>query len=62
MFYIMGGNKVAPPKKAGAAGPGATGKTYSGKPAGSSGIGAGAAPKKFGGGGGASSADAEKYE
>jgi RP/EB family microtubule-associated protein len=50
LFYIMGGNKVAPPKKAGTAGisgpSGSTGKVYTGK----SGAGAESSntgPKKF---------------
>ncbi len=48
LYYIMGGNKVAPPPKKGAAQP-STGKVYSGKSAApsSSGIGAGAAGGGF---------------
>lgn len=60
----MGGNKVAPLKKAGQPGnaPQTSGKTYT-KPAGSSAIGGGAA-RKFGGAsaGGASAAEIEQYE
>lgn len=65
MFYIMGGNKVAPPKKAGQAGaaPSGTGRTYTGAKAAGSGIGAGAGPKKFGSSMNAGgSAEIEKYE
>ena len=71
IFYIMGGNKVAPPRKNAGAG-GGVGKTYVGNPganagngkaAGSSGYGPpGGAPKRSmgggaGGGGGASAAE-----
>lgn len=64
IFYIMGGNKVAPPKKAGAATAGGVGRTYVGKTGGASnGGGSGYGPppavKKSGGmgGGGASAAE-----
>ena len=65
MFYIMGGNKVAPPqaKKTGGALPNPGGKTYSGKPSANgagSGIGGGTGPpqqRKFAGSGGAGGAD-----
>lgn len=68
IFYIMGGNKVAPPMKGKAAG-GGVGKTYVGKPGagangaggGSSGYGPPGGVKKSmgmgGGGGGASAAE-----
>lgn len=56
-FYIMGGNKVAPPGKNKGA-PQSSGKVYSGKPAGSAnGPGIGAGPKKFGSSMGVSSAE-----
>ena len=73
IFYIMGGNKVAPPqKKAGGVG-GGVGKTYVGKPGagngaagGSSGYGppGGGAPKRSmgGGGGGAGGASAAEVK
>jgi len=47
LFYIMGGNKVAPPRKA-APGQSGTGKVYSGKSApAQGGITGGAGPRKF---------------
>lgn len=73
MFYIMGGNKVAPPKNKLGGGSGAVGKTYVGKPAASNGAGGGSgygppagAVKKSGGmgggGGGASAAELKAAE
>ena len=71
IFYIMGGNKVAPPQKKAGMG-GGVGKTYVGKPGagangagGSSGYGppGGAVKKSIGGGaGGASSAELKQME
>ena len=71
IFYIMGGNKVAPPQKKAGMG-GGTGKTYVGKPGagangagGSSGYGppGGAVKKSIGGGaGGASAAELKQME
>ena len=71
IFYIMGGNKVAPPQKKAGLG-GGTGKTYVGKPGagangagGSSGYGppGGAVKKSIGGGaGGASAAELKQME
>ena len=65
----MGGNKVAPPKKAGAATgmqPKAAGgaKVYSGKPSGANGAGSvgSAGPKKFGSSMGVSAANAEELK
>ena len=71
IFYIMGGNKVAPPQRKAGAGGAAVGKTYVGKPGvgnggaggGSSGYGPPGGVKKSmggmggGGGGGASAAE-----
>ena len=67
----MGGNKVAPPQKAGTQGAGGTGKTYQGKSSAGAGNGASGSgygpPKKIGGGvgagaGGASAADIRVLE
>lgn len=65
IFYIMGGNKVAPPTQKQAAMASGTGKTYSGKPSAAAANGTGSvgvpAARKFGGGGGdAASLDALK--
>jgi len=60
IFYIMGGNKVAPPSQKQAAMNAGSGKTYSGKPsaAGSGSVGVPPA-RKFGGGGGGDGASME---
>lgn len=61
IFYIMGGNKVAPPSQKQAAMAGGTGKTYSGKPsASSSSIGVPPARRLGGGGDNGASAEALK--
>ena len=60
-FYIMGGNKVAPPGKNKGA-PQTTGKVYSGKPAASTNNGPGAGPKKFGSSMGVSGAEVKMLE
>ena len=70
IFYIMGGNKVAPPKKGGASG--GVGKTYQGKAATGNGVGgsSGYGPPGGGikksstglGGGGASTAELKALE
>jgi RP/EB family microtubule-associated protein len=60
IFYIMGGNKVAPPSHKQAAMNAGSGKTYSGKPSGASSGSVGVpAARKFGGGGGDGGASAE---